>query len=70
MLALLLAFVVSGIVIAALGYDAVEAFRTILSTSFRTGFGFTETLTKWVPLALAGARLHDPARRRQVQHRR
>ena len=51
-LALLLAFVVSGIVIAALGYDAIEAFRTILSTSFRTGFGFTETLTKWVPLVL------------------
>jgi general nucleoside transport system permease protein len=51
-LALLLAFVVSGMVIAALGYDPVEAFRTILSTSFRTGFGFTETLTKWVPLTL------------------
>ena len=51
-LALLLAFLVSGIVIAALGYDAIEAFRTILSTSFRTGFGFTETLTKWVPLVL------------------
>jgi general nucleoside transport system permease protein len=51
-LALVLAFVVAGIVIAALGYDPVEAFRTILTTSFRTGFGFTETLTKWVPLTL------------------
>jgi len=51
-LALLLAFLVSGIVIAVLGYDPIEAFRTILSTSFRTGFGFTETLTKWVPLVL------------------
>jgi ABC-type uncharacterized transport system permease subunit len=51
-LALVLAFLVSGIVIAALGYDAIEAFRTILSTSFRTGFGFTETLTRWVPLVL------------------
>ena len=29
-----------------------SAFRTIFSTSFRTGFGFTETLTKWVPLTL------------------
>ena len=51
-LALVLAFVVAGIVIAALGYDPIEAFRTILTTSFRTGFGFTETLTKWVPLTL------------------
>jgi ABC-type uncharacterized transport system permease subunit len=51
-LALVLAFLVSGIVIAALGYDPVEAFRTILTTSFRTTFGFTETLTKWVPLTL------------------
>lgn len=51
-LALVLAFVVSGLVIAVLGYDPFEAFRTILSTSFKTGFGFTETLTKWVPLVL------------------
>jgi simple sugar transport system permease protein len=51
-LALVLAFVVSGIVIVALGYDVVGAYRTILTTSFRTGFGFTETLTKWVPLTL------------------
>jgi ABC-type uncharacterized transport system permease subunit len=51
-LALVLAFLVAGIVIAALGYDPVGAYRTILSTSFRTGFGFTETLTKWVPLTL------------------
>jgi general nucleoside transport system permease protein len=40
-LALVLAFLVAGIVIAILGYDPVEAFRTIFSTSFRTGFGFT-----------------------------
>jgi general nucleoside transport system permease protein len=51
-LALVLAFAVSGVVIAALGYDVVEAYRTIVTTSFRTGFGFTETLTKWVPLTL------------------
>ncbi|UOY01704.1 ABC transporter permease [Blastococcus sp. PRF04-17] len=51
-LAIVAAFVVSGIVIAALGYDAMGAFRTILTTSFRTDFGFTETLTKWVPLTL------------------
>jgi simple sugar transport system permease protein len=51
-LALVLAFVVAGIVIAALGYDPVEAYRTIFTTSFKTNFGFTETLTKWVPLTL------------------
>ncbi|MGY1810815.1 ABC transporter permease [Blastococcus sp. SYSU D00669] len=51
-LALVLAFVVSGIVIVALGYDVLEAYRTIFTTSFRTSFGFTETLTKWVPLTL------------------
>ena len=52
LLAPLLAALVAGAVIAALGYDPVGAFRTILTTSFRTGFGFTETLTKWVPLTL------------------
>ena len=51
-LALVLAFLVSGVVIALLGYDPLAAFRTILTTSFKTGFGFTETLTKWVPLLL------------------
>ena len=51
-LALVLAFLVAGILIAALGYDPIGAFRTIFTTSFRTGFGFTETLTKWVPLTL------------------
>ncbi|MDQ3732442.1 MAG: ABC transporter permease [Actinomycetota bacterium] len=51
-LAILLAFLVSGVVIAVLGYDPIGAFETVLSTSFNTGFGFTETLTKWIPLTL------------------
>ncbi|MBB3086526.1 ABC transporter permease [Geodermatophilus sabuli] len=51
-LALVLAFLVSGVVMAVLGYDAVGAFTTILSTSFKTTFGFTETLTKWVTVVL------------------
>ena len=51
-LALVLAFLVSGLVMAVLGYDPVGAFRSILSTSFRTTFGFTETLTKWVTVVL------------------
>lgn len=51
-LAILLAFLVSGVVIAVLGYDPIGAFESVLSTSFNTGFGFTETLTKWIPLTL------------------
>jgi general nucleoside transport system permease protein len=51
-LALVLAFLVSGLVMAVLGYDALGAFSTILSTSFKTTFGFTETLTKWVTVVL------------------
>lgn len=51
-LAVVLAFLVAGVVIAVLGYDPVGAFRSVLTTSFRTGFGFTETLTKWIPLTL------------------
>lgn len=51
-LAVLLAFVVSGIVIAALGHSPVDAFRAILTTSFKSSFGFVETVQKWVPLAL------------------
>jgi ABC-type uncharacterized transport system permease subunit len=51
-LALVLAFLVSGVVMAVLGYDAVGAFTTILTTSFKTTFGFTETLTKWVTVVL------------------
>ncbi|MGY1822769.1 ABC transporter permease [Geodermatophilus sp. SYSU D00079] len=51
-LALVLAFLVSGVVMAVLGYDAFGAFTTILSTSFKTTFGFTETLTKWVTVVL------------------
>ena len=51
-LPVLLAFVVSGIVIAALGHSPVEAFRAILTTSFKSSFGFIETVQKWVPLVL------------------
>lgn len=51
-LAVLLAFVVSGIVIAALGHSPVDAFRAILTTSFKSSFGFVETVQKWVPLVL------------------
>lgn len=51
-LAVLAAFVVAGIAILAMGHDPLLAFRSILTTSFKTPFGFVETMHKWVPLVL------------------
>jgi len=51
-LAIILAFIVSGIFITIMGYDVFEAYKTILSTSFATPNGFIQTLTKFVPLTL------------------
>lgn len=51
-IAVLGAFLVSAVVIAALGHDPVVAFRSILTTSFKSSFGFVETVHKWVPLVL------------------
>jgi len=51
-IAVLLAFLVSGVLIAILGHDPVEAFRAILTSSFKSSFGFVETVQKWVPLVL------------------
>lgn len=50
--AVLLAFVVSGVVVAVLGHDPFDAFRAILTTSFKSSFGLVETVQKWVPLVL------------------
>lgn len=51
-LAIILAFVAAGIFIAAMGYDVLQAYKTIFSTSFRTTNGFIQTLIKFVPLTL------------------
>ncbi len=51
-IAVLAAFLVTGLIILWLGQDPVTAFRSILTTSFRTSFGFVETLHKWVPISL------------------
>lgn len=51
-LAVLAAFLVSGVLIAALGHDPVEAFRAVLTSSFKSSFGIVETVQKWVPLVL------------------
>lgn len=50
--AVLLALLVAAIVIWVLGYDPVKAMRAIVVTTPRTGFGFVQTLHKWVPLTL------------------
>ncbi|MDT0212437.1 ABC transporter permease [Rothia sp. ARF10] len=50
--AVLAAFVVVGVVIAALGHDPVSAFRAVLTNSFRNQTGMVQTLHKWAPLTL------------------
>lgn len=47
-----MAFVVGGLIIVLLGYNAVVAFESVLTTSFSTRFGTVETLHKWVPITL------------------
>ena len=44
------AFVLILGILAALGYDVGRAFQTLLFTSFRSAFGFRETIKKTVPL--------------------
>ncbi len=44
------AFAAVGVVLAILGFDVMQAYRTILFTSFRTPNGMVQTLNKWVPL--------------------
>lgn len=51
-LAVLAAFAVVALVIAALGHDPLVAFRAVLTNSFRNTFGIVQTLHKWVPLTL------------------
>jgi ABC-type uncharacterized transport system permease subunit len=50
--AVVLAFLVAGVLVALLGGDPVQAFRAVTTTSFKTPFGVVETFHKWVPLTL------------------
>lgn len=50
--AIVAAFVVAGVIIAILGHNPFVAFRSVLTTSFKSTFGIVETFTKWVPLTL------------------
>jgi simple sugar transport system permease protein len=51
-IAVVLAFAVTAVIILFLGHDPVQAFRAITTTSFKTPFGLVETFHKWVPLTL------------------
>ncbi len=50
--AIVVAFLAVGIFLALSGYDVLEAYRTILFSSFRTPSSFVQTLLKFVPLVL------------------
>src|SRR6478672_11429779 len=50
--AVLLAFVVAGLLIAALGHNPLDAYRATLTATLKSGFGIVETVHKWVPLVL------------------
>lgn len=52
LLAVAASFVAAGIFIAIMGFDVMEAYATILFTSFRSLNGFVQTLLKFVPLLL------------------
>lgn len=46
------AFAVGALVILALGHDPVQALQSVFTTSFKSRFGFVETMHKWVPIVL------------------
>jgi len=50
--AAVVAFLVAGIFIALMGYDPIKAYATIFGTSFKTPYGFIQTILKWIPLTL------------------
>ena len=44
------ALTIISIILAAIGYNVLSALRTLLTTSFRSYFGFEETIKKMIPL--------------------
>jgi len=52
LLAVIAAFLAAGVFIAAMGFNVLDAYATILTTSFKSLNGFVQTLLKWVPLVL------------------
>ncbi|MCF8008241.1 MAG: ABC transporter permease [Halanaerobiales bacterium] len=53
LLALFIAFFISGIIIGLLGYNIFNAYQTMLFTTFYSRRGFIETLIKFIPLTFA-----------------
>ena len=51
-IAVVAAFAAVGIFIALMGYNVLQAYTTILFTSFRTPNGFIQTLLKFIPILL------------------
>ncbi len=51
--AVVLALGVTSIFVACLGYDVSDALSTLLTTSFKSSFGFSETIKKTIPLLFA-----------------
>ncbi len=54
LVAVVASFVAAGIFIAIMGFNMLDAYETILFTSFRSLNGFIQTLLKFVPLVLMG----------------
>jgi len=52
LIAIVASLAAAGIFIAAMGFDVFRAYATILFTSFRTPYGFIQTILKFVPLLL------------------
>lgn len=61
-LAILAAFLAAGIFIALMGFNVLEAYQTILFTSFKSKNGFVQTLLKFVPLLLMALAFAIPFR--------
>lgn len=60
--AVLAAFAAAGIFIAIMGFDVWQAYRTILTTSFKSTNGFVQTLLKFAPLVLMALAFTIPFR--------
>ncbi len=52
LLAVVAAFLAAGVFIALMGFNVLQAYATILFTSFKTPTGFVQTLLKFAPLLL------------------
>ncbi|HOK18105.1 MAG TPA: ABC transporter permease [Caldisericia bacterium] len=49
-LSILFAFLVISIIVSIFGYNVIKVLKTLLTTSFKTTFGFQETIKKTIPL--------------------